>query len=212
MVITKRKRTLAVMKYMSIKELLFTRKDRQVSYYDTSRQFAAEQFAREFSQLLGEIRLEKNKQGLLFLCIGSDRSTGDSLGPLIGYKLKERRIPDIAVLGTLDEPVHAINLEDHMEMIRRGYQEHIVVAVDASVGSRDNVGFITLGKGSLKPGLGVSKDLSEVGDLFITGIVSGQGTCDPLLLQSTRLSMVMRLADCISDGICLSHWERKKAE
>ena len=29
------------------------------------------------------------KTGVVILCIGTDRSTGDSLGPLIGYKLKE---------------------------------------------------------------------------------------------------------------------------
>ena len=189
---------------MSIKELLFTKKERQVSYYDSSNQRAALQFAGEFDRLVEEICLEKKKNGLLFLCIGSDRSTGDSLGPLIGYKLKERQVPGIAVVGTLDDPVHAINLEDHLAAIRQVYKDYVVVAVDASVGSMENVGFITLGKGSLKPGLGVSKDLHAVGDMFITGIVSGLGTCDPLMLQSTRLSMVMRLADCISEGICLS--------
>ena len=30
----------------------------------------------------------KSKRVIIFLCIGTDRSTGDSLGPLVGYKLK----------------------------------------------------------------------------------------------------------------------------
>ena len=30
----------------------------------------------------------KDKRPIIFLCIGTDRSTGDSLGPLIGYKLQ----------------------------------------------------------------------------------------------------------------------------
>ena len=29
-----------------------------------------------------------DNRDIIFLCIGTDRSTGDSLGPLIGYKLK----------------------------------------------------------------------------------------------------------------------------
>ena len=62
---------------------------------------------------------------------------------------------------------------------------------------------MTLGKVALKPGLGVSKELRAVGDIFITGIVGSCGNYDPLMLQSVRLSVVMNLADCISSSIYL---------
>ena len=106
-------------------------------------------------------------------------------------------------LGTLERRVHAMNLDDYMRFLKEGYPDHVVVAIDASVGKTDHIGYVTLGKGALKPGLGVSKELREVGDIFITGIVGGCGNYDPLMLQSVRLSVVMRLADCISDSIRL---------
>ena len=43
----------------------------------------------------------------------------------------------------------------------------------------------------------------NLGTAVITGIVGGAESGDPLFLQSIRLSMVMRLADCISRSICL---------
>ena len=49
---------------------------------------------------------EKGKEGVMFLCIGTDRSTGDSLGPLVGHKLRRQRLKGAAVIGTLDKPVH----------------------------------------------------------------------------------------------------------
>ena len=49
-------------------------------------------------------------QPIVVMCIGSDRSTGDSLGPLTGYKLKKARLNNISVIGTLNHPVHAANL------------------------------------------------------------------------------------------------------
>ncbi len=55
-------------------------------------------------------------------------------------------------------------------MVRRCYPDHVIVAVDASVGRSEHVGCITLGKGALRPGLG-SEELQAVGDIFITGIV-----------------------------------------
>ena len=66
-----------------------------------------------------------------------------------------------------------------------------------------------MGKGALQPGLGVSKELGEVGDISITGIVGGAGNHDPVMLQSVRLSMVMKMADCICESIALVErfWE-----
>ena len=53
----------------------------------------------------------------------------------------------------------------------------------------------------MRPGAGVDKDLAEIGDIFITGIVNVSGSMEQLLLQTTRLSVVMQMADFISSGI-----------
>ena len=90
-----------------------------------------------------------------------------------------------------------------MSVKNKCYKDDLIFAVDASVGSREHIGFVTLGKGALKPGLGVSKELRAVGDIFITGIVGSCGNYDPLMLQSVRLSIVMQMADCISCWIRL---------
>ncbi len=180
-----------------------------ISYYDTSGEFEAEQFAMHLNRLILEEMQEKGKDGVMFLCIGTDRSTGDSLGPLIGHKLRRRRLKRAAVIGTLERPVHAMNLDMYAEYIRMHYPDYVIVAIDASVGSSDHVGFATLGRGALRPGLGVSKKLDAVGDISITGIVGGSANRDPVMLQSVRLSMVMKMADCICEGIFLVErfWE-----
>lgn len=179
------------------------RRSREVYYFDSERQVDAEVCGRMLWEMIGEIIEEERKSGVLFLCIGTDRSTGDSLGPLIGYKLKEQRVRRIQIVGTLERPVHAMNLEQAISLIRRQYPQHVIVAVDASVGSLDHIGCITLGRGSLRPGLGVCKELQAVGDIFITGIVGGYGNYDPLMLQSVRLSVVMRMADYICESVFL---------
>lgn len=181
----------------------------EISYYDTMGEFEAERFAVNLNQLIAEAMAEKQKAGVIFLCIGTDRSTGDSLGPLVGHKLRKCRLKKAAVIGTLDKSVHAMNLEVYAAYIRTHFPDHVIVAIDASVGSPDHVGFATLGKGALQPGLGVSKELMEVGDISITGIVGGPGSHDPVMLQSVRLSMVMKMADCICESITLVErfWE-----
>lgn len=88
---------------------------------------------------------------IVVLCIGSDRSTGDALGPLTGSKLKTlNRFQHI--YGTLDDPIHATNLENRLESIHNSVTQPFVLAVDACLGKLENVGYVTLGHGSVKPG------------------------------------------------------------
>ena len=179
------------------------RRREDISYYNTAENFDREQFAGNLSRLIREEMEFQGKRGVIFLCIGTDRSTGDSLGPLIGHKLRRRKLR-AAVIGTLDRPVHAMNLGIYSSFIRVNYADCVVVAIDASVGRTEHIGYATLGRGALQPGLGVAKELEAVGDISITGIVGGAGARDPVMLQSVRLGMVMRMADCICDGIGLS--------
>lgn len=186
---------------MRMLEWMSAKDSRNIYYFNSDRNFKAEAFASRLHQMIEEEKTRQGKKGVVFLCIGTDRSTGDSLGPLIGYKLRDMKTSSAAVFGTLERPVHAMNLEEYARVIKNCYHDCLVVAVDASVGNREHVGYLTLGKGALRPGLGVSKELGAVGDIFITGIVGGCSSYDPLMLQSVRLSVVMRMADCISKSI-----------
>lgn len=177
--------------------------NQEIYYFNTAAGFETEKFAGRFLGIVTEEMRRQRKAEILFLCIGTDRSTGDSLGPLIGYKLKEKGLKNAGVIGTLDYPVHALNLEKNLAQVRSRFSDALIVAVDASVGDAGHVGYATLGRGALKPGLGVCKELDAVGDVFITGIVGTSAGGDPLMLQSVRLSVVMRMADCISRSILL---------
>lgn len=144
----------------------------------------------------------------VIVCIGTDRSTGDSLGPLIGSALQERLVP-VSVYGTLDEPVHAANLAEALAGIRNNQAGKPVLAVDACLGRAENVGFISVKRGALRPGTGVNKRLPAVGHLHVVGVVNVGGFMEYFVLQNTRLSLVMRMADLIADAIekCLcDYW------
>lgn len=176
---------------------------KRIYYFDSKCAEETELCAHTLRRMIQEIQREQGKTGVLLLCIGTDRSTGDSLGPLIGYKLHQMMGCRIPVIGTLERPVHAMNLEAALNHVHRRYSDHVVVAVDASIGEQNHVGCVTVGKGAMQPGLGVRKQLQAVGDISITGIVGGYANQDPLMLQSVRLSIVMKMADYISRSVFL---------
>lgn len=154
----------------------------------------------------------KYKGDLIFLCIGTDRATGDCLGPLIGNELLRRlnRYKKTYVLGNLENPVHAKNIDKTVKKIYAFYENPFIIAIDSSLGSTSKVGYINIKKGSIKPGAGVNKNLQSVGDISITGIVNIGGMMETLVLQSTRLSLVMSMSNTISRSISLSLYRLHK--
>ncbi|MGG0217455.1 spore protease YyaC [Bacillus mycoides] len=150
--------------------------------------------------LLSHIPIKTNMP-LILVCIGTDRSTGDALGPLVGTKLKQIDIKNLQVFGTLDEPIHALNLEEKIQNIQKENPASFIIAVDACLGKSQSIGSITTGKGPSKPGAAMNKKLPEIGDLHIHGIVNLNGFMEFFVLQNTRLSLVMKMADVIAQSI-----------
>ncbi|RXT14793.1 spore protease YyaC [Ammoniphilus sp. CFH 90114] len=147
-------------------------------------------------------RLEKSPEyeNLIILCIGTDRCTGDCLGPLVGMLLEKQNLIYPEVWGTLEKPVHALNLKEAVHKLAL-QPNPLVIAVDACLGLSQHVGDVQVVDGPLRPGLGVKKVLPSVGDFHIKGIVNASGFLDSIVLQNTRLHTVMQMAQVISDSI-----------
>ena len=145
--------------------------------------------------------IAKCSRPIVILCIGTDRSTGDSLGPLVGNKLKFLARNKVHIYGSLELPVHAKNLCETIDEINYTYTNPYIIAIDACLGSLQNVGKIIVEEKPLSPGAAMNKDLPKVGNLSITGVVNISGAFEFMVLQNTRLYTVMVLADAISNGL-----------
>lgn len=140
---------------------------------------------------------------LIFLCIGSDRLTGDSLGPLVGHELSLCALPDCIVYGTLSHPVHAENLSSTLKSIRSTYPNYRIIAIDAALDELSTIGQIHLHNYPLFPGAGVHKQLPPVGDVSITGVVAPASSDSLTQLSEIHLSLVVQLTNCIVEGLLL---------
>ncbi|AQS57746.1 spore protease YyaC [Desulforamulus ferrireducens] len=161
---------------------------------------AVDNFSQDLLRRLEECGVTDEKD-VVIVCIGTDRSTGDCLGPLVGTKLTSCTEHGFTVYGTLDEPVHATNMNERLAVIEQKHPGALIIAIDACLGHLENVGCVNISTGSLAPGAGVNKSLPAVGQLNITGVVNVGGFMEYLVLQNTRLNLVMRLADLITEGL-----------
>ena len=136
----------------------------------------------------------------IVVCVGSDLVVGDSLGPLVGTFLRQKNA-GAYIYGTLNQPITSKEVEYVKRYLKQLHPKSMIIAVDAAVGETDDVGLIKTADKGLKPGLGVDKNLSEIGDVSIVGVVAVKSYKNYRLFNLTRLSLIYRMAEAISQGI-----------
>ncbi|MEK3697034.1 spore protease YyaC [Paenibacillus sp. FSL R10-2199] len=130
---------------------------------------------------------------LTFLCIGTDRSTGDALGPLTGSRLLEYGFPHVT--GTLPAPCDADNLIRRIAEIPEG---QIIIAVDACLGPPAALGYYFAAAEPLRPAQSVGLLLPAVGNYSLAAIVDVNSPRPYRTLQTTPLHRVIVMADQIA--------------
>jgi putative sporulation protein YyaC len=77
----------------------------------------------------------------------------------------------------------------------------MIIVIDSSLGIRQDIGKDFVTSGGLDPGLGVGKNFTSIGDYSIKGIVNVRGPLIHQVLQSTRLSLVIKIAEEIAQSL-----------
>ncbi len=126
----------------------------------------------------------------VIVCVGSAGVSGDSLGPLVGELLIEKYNVPAYVYGSLSRPVNGVNYEDYVEFIRRRHRGSIVIAVDACVGEKSDVGKVKISSKGLTAGGALNKNLRRVGDIGILGVVSEKQDDNLMSLMSVPFMFV----------------------
>lgn len=137
----------------------------------------------------------------VFYCIGTERHLLDSFGPLTGTMIKEH-LPHALVFGSLDDPLHAKNLPPRIFEAKKKYPDRLEFAIDASLGSPDEIGMIKIRQGSLLPGKAVAHRLPPVGHYSITGVVGTyRERAGGLTRESAGLANIYHLSRLVSAAI-----------
>lgn len=143
------------------------------------------------------------------VCVGSDLAIGDSLGPITGSMLQYKTQGVGAyIYGTLAAPVTAKEIKYMQSFLRETHADSQILAIDAAVGEKGDVGLIRVTDAPLMPGAGANKKLGALGDISIMGIVAEKSLSNYGLLNTTRLNLVYTMSEIISDAVAALLWER----
>ncbi|MBQ8374515.1 MAG: spore protease YyaC [Clostridia bacterium] len=138
----------------------------------------------------------------VIVCVGSDLVIGDSLGPMTGSMLSFKTQGIGAyIYGTLAAPITAKEVKYLSKFLKETHPNSPVVAIDAAVGEKDDIGLIKVNDEPLSPGAGANKQLGSFGDITVMGVVAEKSLGNYALFNSTRLRLVYKMSQQIASGI-----------
>jgi len=164
-------------------------------------------FTKEFNKFIYEYK-NNDYSDIIFLCIGTDRITGDAYGPLVGNKLtrlfENINNEKITVIGTLKKPLNAINIKEVLKDIKSKTEKPYIIAIDSAFSKKENIGKIILSNSGMYIGKGLNKKSDKIGNISIKGVVAKDYKIPKVnfaILQNTSLGLIMDLADYTADNI-----------
>lgn len=137
--------------------------------------------------------LQKNT---IIMCIGTDKCIGDSLGPFVGTFLKDKNYP-YEVFGTIENPIHALNIRSKLREIENSYPNNVIIAIDACLGDNKSIGEIHFRPHPIYPGKGVGKNLPKIGNASFIAIVESVNNSENYISNNIRLDFIIKLAKTI---------------
>lgn len=164
-----------------------------------------ETFIQDFSSAFNKTILQKGRIEAIFLCVGTDRITGDCFGPLVGSKLiellQEHNFSNINVYGDLEKN---LNYESISKIIKNINNNSTIIVIDAALSKKDNIGKIFVSNRKTVLGKGLDKNKIEIGDISIKSVVAKDYKIPKYnfkALQNISLNVVMTLANIVAEGI-----------
>jgi len=148
--------------------------------------------------------LENINKEIIFLCIGSNKIIGDSVGPRVGNLLKmKNKLKKFKIFGDMENPITANNI---MEIKNNNkLNNKFIIVIDSAMGKKELIGNIYISNTKTKLGKALGKNLVELGDISIKACV-----CENLnnslknyyQLKKVKTDFVEKLAEEIVSVIC----------
>ncbi len=144
-----------------------------------------------------------SKPKLTFLCIGTDRVIGDSLGPIVGSNIEkfisDNKINNIKVIGSLESNLNNTNIEEYTNN-----SKDITIVIDSAISNTYDIGQIIVDENNIKVRDALNDGKSISSNINIKCIVGKNFENEDvnfLMLQNVKLGIVLDLAQKVTTSI-----------
>ena len=148
--------------------------------------------------------LFKYKDKPVFLCVGTDKVVGDSIGAIVGEILTNNDSISGYIYGNLEHNITATNISDTIFKIKNLHPNSPIVVIDGILGDIDEVGQVKFYPYGTIPA-GEFNNGEFVGDYSILAVVDVKGIDTLTFLNSVKLKTAIDMARFIADSIARAY-------
>lgn len=159
---------------------------------------------KRLEEKISKISICSGFSNIIFLCVGTSKIIGDSLGPIIGSKLKCLENEFIHIYGTIEQNLNFMNAKMIIEKINSIYENPYIITIDAALSNKGRIGDITIETGYIKIGKALEKSLcfySNINIKCIVGKVFQDKEKNLEELQKVTIDNLLILSNNISNAI-----------
>ena len=161
-------------------------------------------FVQDLEKSIYEYKNQKFSE-VVILCIGTNKLIGDSIGPVVGQKLKEEKMKEIVyIYGDMKETVNFKNAKEIIEDIFKTYKKPFIITIDSALGTKTMVSKIVVNKGIVRLGKSLGRSICYPSHITIKGVVGeNKNTYEENIkvLNEVSQEMIGYLSDIMTKGI-----------
>ena len=167
-------------------------------------------FVWEFSNIL---KINKENKNIIFLCVGTSKVIGDSIGPIVGTNLKKYlknkdglklKNNNVKVIGDISNNISYNNIEDNIKNIKSLSADNLVIVVDSALSAENNIGKIFVQNRGLRYAESLNRKNDIIGDMSIKAVVgknSKNGLKNFNILKNISSQRIISMSNMVSKGI-----------
>jgi len=146
--------------------------------------------------------LKNNSKEVIFLCIGSSKINGDSIGPRVGSLLKKQsKFQKNKIFGDMQKTITAKNILE----IKNELKDKFTIVIDSAMGKKELIGNIYISNTKTRLGRALDKNIEEIGDISIKACIC-ENLYDPIKnyyeLKKVNINLITSLTNQIINVIC----------
>lgn len=124
-------------------------------------------------ELENTIKANNFYDNIVILCIGTSLINGDSFGPKVGTMLRKNLINNkkITVIGDTRNSITYNKIKYCKNYIDREYKNSLIIAIDAALSDKADIGKIFIHNRGLKYAESLKKENELIGNISIKGVV-----------------------------------------
>ena len=148
---------------------------------------------------------ESNFSNIIILCIGTDKIIGDSVGPIVGSKLKSIENEYIKIYGTVGNNLDFLNTKKVVEEIYAKFENPFIITIDAALSKERETGEICISDGYIKVGNALDKSICFYSNINIKCVVGKYYKLDKKMnintLKNVNKEEIYNMTEIVSNGI-----------